>query len=653
MSGRNVKDASLSSPEPLRPSRGYRFGPFQLDAARRVLLHDGEPVSITPKALDILLFMVRNPGRLLTKDELLEAVWSDTAVEEGNLARNVSTLRAALGEHPTEHRYIVTEFGRGYRFVGAVEELDGSGLVGSSPVADRGSRRTAGASSHARARHRRSVLLLAILALAALAGLGYLSHVRSSAGGAVGIDSLAILPFADPSQTGINGIGEGLAESLVTDLSQEGELRVVSRIVAARYGGWPPDVGEIGRELDVRAVLVGRIERVGDDFLVEAELVDTADVRRLWGRRFSPGEADLVAVERAIVAGIRDQLGLSPPPLGILSGVGTDDAEAYRLFLLGRHEWRRLTPASVHTSLDYYRRALAIDPDYALAYTGIADAYVVLGMGFAHPRESFARAKEAALRALELDDTLAPAHISLGAVHLFHDWDWDAAERAVARARELDRTYRDSIELNTAYGEAYHYYCLYLDVMGRWEEAVAEIRRGLELDPHSPMLGAELAWSYYAGRRFEESAVQARDVLARDPDMWLASAALGIAYVALGRGDDAVAVLARALDGNEDNPSLIADLGHAYGVSGRTEAARQSLAELASMAPDQYVDPYFLALVHAGLGEDDQALESLEAAYADRSPWITWAFVEPRLDRLRGQPRFAELLARVQPATGL
>lgn len=627
--------------------RGYRFGPFHVDPGRRVLLRDGKPVALTAKAFDVLLFMVRNPGRLLSKEELFEAVWPEVAVEEGNLARNVSTLRGALGERPAEHRYIVTDFGRGYRFVGAVEPV-----LDDPPPADPAAsthRRRAAATRLPRERGGRRLLLVAtgVLALAALVVLGYRYPLwpRVDAGGA--ISSLAILPLAEAADGASTAMAQGLAESLATDLSREAGLRIVSRIVAQPWAAEPLDVRRIGQELGVQALVVGRIERMGDGFLVEVELVGADDVRRVWGRRFPPGEMDLVMVERAIVAGIRGELGLTSPPVGILAGVGTDDPEAYRLYLLGRHEWKRLTEAGLRASLDYYRRALEVDPGYALALTGIADAHVALGMAFAHPRESFAEAKEAALRALELDATLAPAYVSLGAVRLFYEWDWEGAAREVARARALERSYRDAIEVNTAYGEAFHYYCGYLEVMGRWDEAVAEIRRGLEIDPHSALLGAELAWSYYVARRFDDSAAQARAVIASDPEAALAHSVLGAAYVALGRADEAVAVLESAVGRFENDPLFIGELGYAYAIAGRADAARASLQRLAALGSTRYVDPYFTALVHAGLDEDDRALAALEAAYTDRSPWVTWLTVEPRMDDLRELPRFAELVARV------
>jgi tetratricopeptide (TPR) repeat protein len=326
-----------------------------------------------------------------------------------------------------------------------------------------------------------------------------------------------------------------------------------------------------------------------------------------------------------------------------LSRVYTKNADAYKAYLEAHYMWNKLTPDSLRKSIPYYEEAIRKDPSYALAYSGLADAYIVLGISSAPPKEVFPKAKEAVMKALDLDESLGAAHISLGAYKLFYEWDWSGAESEAKRAKELNPSYEKAIELNTNYGEANHYYCQYLDVMGRTDEAIQEMTRALQFDPLAFVLYGEMGYSHYIARRYGQAIEASRKALDRDPNLAIARQALGDAFQQQGRYDEAIAELSKAKEISNNDPWMEADLGNAYGAAGKRQEAMSILHDLEDRRRVEYISPYFIALIYVGLGEKKSALEWLQKAYEDRSALMTWLRVEPKLDSLRSDPRFKEL----------
>jgi serine/threonine protein kinase/tetratricopeptide (TPR) repeat protein len=456
------------------------------------------------------------------------------------------------------------------------------------------------------------------------------------------IDSLAILPLANASaDPNMEYLSDGITEELINSLSQLPKLRVAPRSTVFRYKGREVDPQEVGRELGVRAVLTGRVFQLGDQLVIKTELIDVAQQSHLWGEQYRRKLTDIFALQEEISEEISEKLRLK------LTGEEkkrlvkryTENTEAYHLYLKGRYYTGKRTGEWIRKGIEHLQQAIDLDPNYALAYTGLADAYAFLASstGGLAPREAYPKAKAAALKALELDDTLGEAHCSLGFFRLLYDWDFAAAEREYKRA----------IELSPNYANAHDGYGFYLKATGQHEAAIHECQLAQKLDPLSPFTTLSLGWAYYFARRYDQAMAQGRKVLEMDPNFGFAHWHLGMSYVQQRLYTEAIPALQKAVILTGGGPTFVAHLGHAYGVAGREEDARRVLAELEELAQRQYVSSYFLAIINLGLGEVDQAFAWLERAYEERSGFLAFLKVEPMLDRLREDARFAALVRRV------
>jgi serine/threonine-protein kinase len=460
------------------------------------------------------------------------------------------------------------------------------------------------------------------------------------------IDSIAILPFTNASgDRDTEYLSDGISDSLINHLSQAADLKVASLSSVLRFKGQPSDPQDVARQLKVRAVLTGRIIQRGETLSISTELVDARDNRRIWGEQYSRKLADILLLQAEISQEIADhlKLRLNGSERQRLARNFTKDPEAYKLYIQGHYLWNKFTADGVRKSIPYYEQAIDKDPAYALAYSALADAYVLLGVIAARPRDVFPKAKAAALKAIELDESLAAAHISLGAYKLFYEWDWAGAERETNRAKELSPSYQKAIELNTNYGDSNHYYCQYLDVMGRPDEAIGEMKRALEFDPLAFVLYGEMGLSQYYARRYDQSIESSLKALEDVPNLAMAYQALGDSYQQLGRFPEAIAALSKARDLSSGDPWMEADLGNAYAAAGMKTEALAVLHDLEERAARDYISPYFIALIHLEFGENEKALDLLQKAYEDRSALLTWLKVDPKLDRLRSDPRFIGL----------
>jgi serine/threonine-protein kinase len=456
------------------------------------------------------------------------------------------------------------------------------------------------------------------------------------------IDSLAVLPLINASRdANLEYLSDGITESIINTLSQLPKLRVVPRSTVFRYKGKSVDPQEAGEELGVRAVFAGRIVQVRDAIVLKAELIDVAQQSQLWGEQYRHKNKDIFALETEISADISEKLRLR------LSGAEkkklvkryTENTEAYHLYLKGRYFTNKRTNAWIKKGIEHFQQAIDLDPNYALAYAGLADAYSFLASstGGQPPREVYPKAEAAALQALELDDTLGEAHSTLGFCRLLFDWDFAAAEREYKRA----------IELSPNYANAHDGYSFYLKATGQHEAAIKACERAQALDPLSMFATLSLGWAYYFARDYDRALMQARKVLDMDANFGFAHWHAGKTYLQKGMFAEAVASLRQALNLIGGTPPFIAFLGHAYARAGKHREARQMLTQLQRLSHKQYVSSYFLAIIHLGLGEMDETFAWLEQAYEERSGFLAFLGVEPMLDELRGDARFANLLQRV------
>jgi serine/threonine protein kinase/Flp pilus assembly protein TadD len=507
-------------------------------------------------------------------------------------------------------------------------------------------------------RRRWSAVGLCVLALSLLLSIVWFFLLK---GRVRTIDSVAVLPFVNASGSpDADYLSDGVGESLINSLSHLPGLRVMSRSATFRYKGREFDSKAIGRDLHVDAILTGRVVQRGNNLVIGAELVDTQDNSHIWGDHYDRKLADILTVERDIAQEISRALRLQLSGLEKeqLTKPYTRDTEAYQLYLKGRYFWRKFTGGGIGKSVEYYRQALDKDPDFALAHAGLAAAYALssTGGGLVPPKEVMPKAETAAMKALEIDDSLGEAHLSLALVRTFYDWDWSGA----------DREFRRAIELNPEDPEAHHLYSHYFTILGRSEESLAESKRALELDPLSIDLTFHLAWHYHFARRDDLAMEQARKALELDPNNSNAHLQLASAYEGKGMFAQAVAeyINVRTLSaqspfgfadlppiyirsGPAESPLGLAGLAYAYSRSGRRTRAVEILDQLNELSKLQYIPETSMAIVYLGLGEKDRALDWLEKACGEHAPGTCMLKADPRYDSLRSDPRFQSILRRM------
>ncbi len=457
------------------------------------------------------------------------------------------------------------------------------------------------------------------------------------------IDSVAVLPFENASADAeMEYLSDGITETIINTLSQLPKLRVMARSTTFRYKNRTVDPQTVGSELKVGAVLTGRVVQRGDRLTIGTELVDVTNGWQLWGEQYNRKLADVFALQQEIAEEISQNLRiqLSREERKRLAKRFTENAEAYQLYLKGRYCWNKWTPDGYKKAVDYFEQSIKVDPDYTLAYAGLADAYASLGAADAlglSPGEGRLKAKQAALRALELDDTLAEAHCSLALSKLSYDWEWSAAEREFKRALELNPNSVNSL----------HWYSHLLLALLRMEESLAAGLRMSQLSPLDPEMDIFLAFYYTNARQYDAVIERCRQALHLDPDFHEAHWFLGLAYAQQGMYVQATMAEENAVALSGNGPMQLAELGRIYGLAGQRNKAENVLAELTRRSRVRRVSSYNFALVYAGMDEKDRAVESLEAAYEERSSWMPYLRTEPRFDSLRSVPRFEGLLRRM------
>jgi TolB-like protein/Tfp pilus assembly protein PilF len=578
----------------------YQFGPFCLDAGERVLLRDGRLVPLPAKVFSTLLTLVVSTGHLVEKDVLMKEVWPGEFVEEGNLAQHIFMLRRALGETTGSPKYIETVQRRGYRFVAPVSEP----WVDTELAKPRGE------------------------GITFRKGTNELLTDRQS---------IAVLPFKTlGAEIQDEYLGLGIADALITKLSNL--KRVTVRPTSAVRNIIKYNPVSAGNDLKVATVVEGTIQKRDDYVRVTVQLVSIPDGTTLWAEKFDDKFTDVFAIEDSISEQVVRALAvkLTFDEQTQLTRRYTENTQAHQAYLRGRYFFEKRTPEGITKGIEYFRLAIKIDPNYALAYAGLADCYGTLGAFDVHsPKEAIPKALQAALKALSIEPNLAEAHAALGRARGF-DWDWQGAEKS----------FKLAIYLNPNYATAHHFYAIYLRGMLRFDESLAECKKAEELEPTSASRKATIGGTLYAARRYDQAIEELCQALVLDPDNPIAHYYLGRTYVQKGMYEEAITEYQKTASLLGNSIEVLAYLGHAYALSGRKGAARKLLAELGRLSSRDYVAYFYKALVYLALDEKEQAFEWLEKAYQEHDLNLGLLAIEPSLDSIRDDPRFLSLLKR-------
>lgn len=643
----------------------YEFGPFRLDATEGVLVRGGEHVRLTPKALKLLLVLVQNSGHIVDKDALMNEVWPNVVVEETNLAGNVYALRQALGDGKDQNHYIETIPKRGYRFVAKVQETkderaDSVAALPTSPGVGAeeelrksestkalvGANSTGAAEQRAKRRPLSKILVVGVtVAGLTVAGLYFWMSGRTKAPApGVTVRSIAVLPLknlsGDPEQ---EYFADGMTEALINELAKIGALRVISRTSVMLYKGARKTTPEIARELNVDAIVEGSVLRSNDRVRITAQLIRAATEEHLWAESYERDLRDVLALQGEIARGITDEIRikLTPQEKVRLASARPINPSAHEAYLKGLYYLNQAINSTradeqerLHKkSFEYFEQAIKFESGYALAYSGLARSYHWLASG--RSPEFYPKAKESALKALALDDTLAEAHGSLAFIIWRHEWDFAGAEREFKKA--------DGLAPNSG---KMHGYAQFLSTLGRHDEAIHLIRLAQDLDPLTLPLKENVAWIYLNARQYDNAIAQFQSVLELDPHHVDAHSGLGFACVFKGAYDQGISEFQRALDLFRETPKS-ADLAWAYAMAGKRSQAIMILDDLKDPQKQKQIPHLRLGRIYSALGEKDLGMAQLEMAYAKRQEGLLWLKVDPSLDGLRSDPRFTDLMRRV------
>lgn len=617
-------------------SNGSRnsFANFDLDVEHKVLRRGGEIVPLPLKAVELLIVLLRNRGEVVSKNELLEAVWEETFVEESVLSNNVYILRKTLSELGAGKNLIQTVPRRGYRFVeNSGEPSDEAEIVVERHVF-------------------RQTMIEEILgelqsrAPQIVSANQYLKNAENKpvVNSPELINSIAVLPFTnDSGNADLDYLSEGIAESLIDNLSLLPRLRVMARTTAFRYqmlAGNSISPQQIGAELDVEAIVTGRLRLFKGSLTIKIELVSTADAAQLWGDQYRRELDDVLEMQNEIAREISGKLRLNLTKRETRNFPRRDtvSAEAYHFYLRGVYFWNKRTAEWMKKGVECFQQALDCDPNYAPAYSGLAGSYISFAtIGALSPTASIPKAKAAAQKALEINDRLAEAHAALGFIASNYDWDWSASERHFKRA----------VEINPNYSIAFHWHGISAMVRRQFVKSIELMKEAQTLDPLSPIINVGCGLPYYFMRRSERAIKIYREVIETNRSFFPAHIYLGMAYEQNGQFKAAVAELLLALSLTPDNTFARSLLGYLYAVSGDEEKAGEIIEHLTCESNERYVSPYGMAELYAGLKEKEQALTYLEKAAAEHSWWLIFADVNHRFDNLRDEPRFQEILRQL------
>ena len=620
-------------------------GPPRIDLSRYELTISGQRVKLERQPMDLLILFVQRQGQLVTREEIVEKLWGKDVFVDVDRSINaaVRKIRSALKDDPDRPRFLETVIGRGYRFTGEVELVGGSTLNGgqrgeSSPPASSAS------APHPANRSRNRVLWAAAVAVVlGMAVWGGLRWRGSNQANGSRIHSIAVLPLANLSgDASQDYFADGMTDELITELAKIGSLRVISRTSIMRYQGTKLPLGQVAKELRVDAIVEGSVVRSGDRVRITAQLIEAANDRHLWAESYERDLRDVLAVQREVASAIAGQVNVAFTP-------GDNDrprvqapvnSQAHEAYLRGLFFWNKWTEEGVRKSVEYFQQAIEADPKYALAYAGLANAYILMGdfgVGILPPHEANNAAEKAALKAIELDENLAEAHAALAMSRFRSDGDLNGVEVEFKR----------SLELNPGSATTHHWYSHYLMAVGRSEEAIAEGKRAYDLSPVDPEMGTHLQFLSLFLRRYDEVLERGRQNIELDPNFGETYFMNAQALEQQHKYDEAKREFSKALALSGRRSMILASLGHLLAASGDRSGGQQMLAELKDLSERRYVPAYEKALVQVGLGNKEAALEDLNTAYQEGSHWIFILQSDARLDPLRSDARFQSLVQRV------
>jgi TolB-like protein/DNA-binding winged helix-turn-helix (wHTH) protein/Tfp pilus assembly protein PilF len=653
--------------EPLRHTLVVRFGTYEVSFQSCELRKAGVRIRVQQQPLKLLEVLLERPGEVVTREELRSRVWPNESFGDFDQAVNIAIakLRSALGDSAENPRYIETLPKRGYRFIADVSFVDAEGHIrrpesppADSPGTDPGHQIQGNGlavlpvtgsvpqlpnpgltvAPQRQWPTRRIILAVAlVVSLAILSVFLFRSHGHAPAP----IRSLAVLPLenlsGDASQ---KYFSDGMTDQLITDLAQISALKVISRTSVMVYEGARKPLPQIARELHVDAVVEGTVLRAGDQVRITAQLIDASTDKHLWSQSYEGELKDTLALQDRVARAIAEQIqiNLTPREQAALKSVRAVNPEAYESYLKGRFFWNKRTADGLRVALAYFNQAIEEDPKYAQAYSGLADTYALLGdwqYAVMTPVQAYPKAKAAALKAVELDSALGEAHNSLAFVLDGFDWDLDAGGKEFQRA----------IELNPGYATAHHWYAWHLGLLGRYDQAIVEMRKAESLDPLSLIINADLAELLVIAHSYDESIRQSRKTIEMDPNFAMAHNQLGQAYLQQHMYEQAIGELQKAVQLSSGSPTCIANLARAYALSGRKSEAGKLLSDLKSSSSANNSHASEVAAIYASLGDKDEAMNWLEKGYAERfNPGV---LIRPGFDPLRSNPRFQNLAHRV------
>jgi TolB-like protein/DNA-binding winged helix-turn-helix (wHTH) protein/Flp pilus assembly protein TadD len=625
-----------------------RFGTFELDLRAGELRKHGLRVRLQEQPFQILAMLLEQPGEILTREELHKRLWpADTFVDfDHGLNKAISKIREALGDSAESPRFVETVARRGYRFLAEVKIADTPPIHSPEPTTQ--PRPTAEARpdladksavprTFPRSLTWKISALVVLLVMASLVTwrLNSWKHPSSV------VRSLAVLPLeslsSDASQ---DYFADGMTDELISDLGQISALRVISRTSVMAYKHARKPLPQIARELNVDAVVEGTVLRSGDQVRITAQLIEASTDKHLWSQSYEGELRDTLALQNQVARAIADQIriNLNSQEQAALKNVRVVNPQAYESFLKGRYFWNKRTADGLKVALAYFNQAIDEDPKYAQSYSGLADTYALLGdwqYAAMTPKEALPNAKAAAIKALELDNTLGEAHNSLAFCLDGFEWDFDSAGKEFRRA----------IELNPSYATAHHWYAWHLSLLGRFDEAIVEMRKAENLDPLSLIINADLAELLVLAHSYDESIRQSRKTIEMDPNFALAHNQLAQAYLQKHMNDEAVAELQKAAQLSGGSPTVMANLARAYAASGKRGEAVRLLNDLKKGSSPVSSHAPEIAVIYVALGDTDQAMNWLEKGYEERfNPGV---LLRPGFDPLRSDPRFQDLVRRI------
>jgi TolB-like protein/DNA-binding winged helix-turn-helix (wHTH) protein/Flp pilus assembly protein TadD len=628
------------------PPRRLRFGVFEADPRIGELTKNGKRLPLQEQPFQLLAMLLERPGELVSREELRAEIWPQTIVDfDHGLNKAISKIRDALGDSAENPRFIETVARRGYRFLADVSVVhDGPPERAPGDLAEQAhagslARLEGGLPSRRPPRALTWGLLGLGLALVLAVAVSWILYTSRSS--VPKIRSLAVLPLKNLSgDLSQDYFTDGMTEELITELGQISALRVISSTSAMHYKGVDKPVTEIARELSVQAVVEGSVLRSGDRVRITAQLIRVPADEQMWAHSYEGDLRDTLALQSQVAQAIAQQIRatLSQRQQAVLRNPKTVSPVAYEDYLKGRYFWNKRTGDGLKKAIDYFTRATDADPNYAEAYSGLADAYALSGdwaYGLLAPQDAFREARAAAMKALALDDGLAEAHTSLAFAFDLYAWDWTGAEKE----------YKQAIELNPGYATAHQWYAWHLLVTGRNSEGIFELKRAESLDPLSLIISANVAGALSVAHLYDESVKQSEKTLGMDPNFAVAHIALGEALEQKNMHAEAIAEFQKAIALAGHSGALDSNLAYAYARSGRNAEAKSIVKDLEAQRDKNPSADANIALVYVGLGDQDQAMVWLNKAYEARfNPSI---LLRPGFDPLRGDPRFVDLRRRL------